>query len=147
MSEQRSPSGLRYPLAVVACAGTFCLWVPILIGVGWFIFEKLDPWVDQQGLVLKFVLQCVLGGVLLVIFYGGWMLTSETWKHITHPFDPAVGLKCGEHAKWYPGYDPNADRPAPLPPEPENEHGHCPRCHQSSLWNGYHCGHCRFGED
>lgn len=147
MPDRAQLSVLRYPLAVVACAGTFCLWVPILIGVGWFIFEKIDPWVDQQVWVLKFVLQCALGCVLLAVFFGGWMLTSGTWKRITQPFGPEGGQKFGAHAKWYPGYDPNADRPADPPPEPENEHGHCPRCYQSSLWNGYHCGHCRFGED
>src|SRR5436309_2612692 len=144
MSEQREPSVLRYPLAVIACAATFCLWVPVLALTGWFIFTYLDDWVNRQVWVLEFALKCVLGCVLLAIFFGGWELTKWTWKRITQPPGALAdgGQKYGQHAKWHPGYDPN-----PPAVEPENEHGHCPRCWQSSLWNGSHCGHCRYGED
>ena len=137
---------LRYPLALLACAATICVWVPVLIGVGWFIFTYLDDWVDRQVWVLRFVLQCALGGVLLGILFGGWELTKWTWRSITQPPGAFAegGQKYGEHAKWRPGYVPP---PVDTGLEPENEHGHCPRCWRSSLWNGAHCGHCRFGED
>ena len=145
MPERREPSALRYPLAVLACAATVCVWVPILIGAGWFIFGTLDAWVDRQVWVLRFALQCALGLVLLCILGGGWEFTKWTWLRITQPLgaSPEDGQKHGRHAKWRPGYDPSAEQPAPG----DGEHGRCPNCGFTHRWNGTDCGHCGFGHE
>lgn len=145
MSEERELSVLRYPLAVIACALTLCIWVPVLIGVGWFIFDTLDDWVDRQVWLLRVALQCALGLVLLGIVVGGWALTRETWVRITQPNRALVegGQKYGAHAKWRPGFDPSAEQPA----EDDGAHGKCPNCGFSFRWNGTRCGHCGYSAD
>ena len=144
MSEQREPSVARYPLALLACAATLCLWVPVLIGVGWFIFTYLDGWVDRQVWLLRVALQCALGLVLLCILCGGWEFTKWTWTRSTQPPSSAdeEGQKHGRHAKWRPGYVPSDDQP-----EGGGEHGRCPNCGFTHQWDGAHCGHCGHAAD
>lgn len=141
MTEQR-PSILRYPLALIACALVTAAWLAILIGVGWLIFGRLDDWIDRQVWIVRIALQCVAGLTLLMILGGGWAATTDVWQRITDP-TPAInadGKKHGRHAKWHPGYDPNA--------EPREEgagwHGQCPKCGFTFQWDGTTCGHCKY---
>ena len=148
MSEERELSALRYPLALIACAATVCVWLPVLIGVGWFIFAHLDDWVDRQVWLLRVALQCGLGLVLLGILAVGCEVTKVTWYRITQPAGAVLedGQKHGRLAKWRPGYDPSADQPAE-PPAGGGEHGPCPKCGFTHRWNGEFCGHCGYGHD
>lgn len=140
---EQQVSALRYPLAVLACAAVVCVWVPVLIGVGWFFFEYLGDWIDRQIWIVRLPLQCIVGLTILVAFFGGWEAMKSVWTRITLGYESrSSGRTHGRHARWRPGYDPKKE-----PGAEEGAHGRCPRCGFSYQWDGTRCGHCRFGDD
>ena len=139
--QEPQPSALRYPLAMLACAGVAAVAAAVLVGVGWVIFERLSDWIDRQVWVVRFPLQCLAGLVLLVVIGTGWEAVKGVWNRITLGYEArAAGQTHGRHARWRPGYDPKAEEA-----QASGEHGRCPKCGFSYGWNGTGCSHCGFG--
>ena len=128
------PTLARCVLAVLACALWACVWIPVLIGVGYVIFEHFDDWIERQVWIVSVFCKICCGLALLAVFAVGTGYTSVIWARTLHgPTRGQPGATFGRHAKWRPGY---------TPPEPDGTR--CPKCEFNFAWDGTACGHCGY---